>query len=148
VVEQRYRAVMEVVAGASVVEVAERYRVSRQSVHAWLRRYEAEGLAGLEDRSRRPRGHPAALAGEVEALISELRRARRWGPRRLEFELARREYRVAPRRSIGSWSATISSSPRPAAADGISTCAGSGRSRCSCGSWMSPPVCSWWMAAS
>ena len=70
--------------------------VSRQSVHAWLRRYEADGLAGLEDRSRRPRGHPAALAGEVEALICELRRAHpRWGPRRLTFELSRRGHKVA-----------------------------------------------------
>jgi transposase InsO family protein len=65
-------------------------------VHAWLRRYEAEGLAGLEDRSRRPHGHPATLAGEVEAFICELRRAHpRWGPRRLAFELARQGQRVA-----------------------------------------------------
>jgi transposase InsO family protein len=96
VVEQRYRAVLEVQAGASVVEVAERYSVARQSVHRWLARYEAEGLAGLEDRSRRPRGHPSTLDGEVEALICELRREhRRWGPRRLEFELGRRGHDVA-----------------------------------------------------
>jgi transposase InsO family protein len=96
VVEQRYRAVMEVLAGASVVEVAERYGVSRQSVHTWLRRYAAEGLDGLADRSHRSHGQPAALAGELEALICELRREhRRWGPRRLEFELARRGYGVA-----------------------------------------------------
>jgi transposase len=70
--------------------------VSRQSVHAWMRRYAAEGLAGLEDRSRRPRGHPATLAGDVEALICELRRGhRRWGPRRLEFELAKDGHKVA-----------------------------------------------------
>lgn len=95
-VEQRYRAVMEVLAGTSVVEVAERYGVSRQSVHLWLRRYKADGLPGLEDRSRRPRGHPAALAGQLEALICELRRShRRWGPRRLEFELARLGHKVA-----------------------------------------------------
>jgi transposase len=96
VVEQRYRAVLEVLAGASVVEVAERYSVARQTVHRWVGRYEAEGLAGLEDRSRRPRGHPATLDGEVEALICELRREhRRWGPRRLEFELAKRGHDVA-----------------------------------------------------
>jgi transposase len=96
VVEQRYRAVLEVLAGASVVEVAERYSVARQTVHRWVGRYEAEGLAGLEDRSRRPRGHPSALDGEVEALICELRREhRRWGPRRLELELARRGHDVA-----------------------------------------------------
>jgi transposase InsO family protein len=96
VVEQRYRAVLEVVAGASVVEVAQRYRVSRQAVHRWLRWYRAEGLEGLRDRSRRPRGHPATLSGEVEALICELRRGHpRWGPRRLEFELAKRGPDVA-----------------------------------------------------
>ncbi len=38
VTEQRYRAVLEVRAGVPVTEVAERYGVSRQSVHARLRR--------------------------------------------------------------------------------------------------------------
>ncbi len=52
--EQRYRAVLEVGAGIPVTEVAERYGVSRQSVHAWLRRYREEGLPGLAD--RRPGG--------------------------------------------------------------------------------------------
>jgi transposase-like protein len=36
--------------GVSVSEVAQQWGVSRQSVHAWLRRYEDEGLAGLEPR--------------------------------------------------------------------------------------------------
>ncbi|GAA3237049.1 hypothetical protein GCM10010468_71670 [Actinocorallia longicatena] len=38
VVEQRYRAVLEVLAGMPVTEVAVRSGVSRQSVHAWLNR--------------------------------------------------------------------------------------------------------------
>jgi Homeodomain-like domain len=42
VTEQRYRAVLEVRARVPVTEVAERYGVSRQSVHAWLRRYRDE----------------------------------------------------------------------------------------------------------
>jgi Homeodomain-like domain len=46
VVEQRYRAVLEVLAGVTVTEVAERYGVSRQSVHAWLRRYRLTGWPG------------------------------------------------------------------------------------------------------
>jgi transposase len=53
--EQRYQAVLEVAAGASVVEVAERFGVSRQAVHRWVRRYRAEGLEGLADRSKRPK---------------------------------------------------------------------------------------------
>jgi hypothetical protein len=47
VVEQRFNAVMEVLRdGLTVVEVAERYGVSRQAVHGWLRRYAAGGLEG------------------------------------------------------------------------------------------------------
>ena len=41
-VEQRYRAVLEVLDGAaSVTDVARRYGVGRQTVHTWLRRYAA-----------------------------------------------------------------------------------------------------------
>ena len=53
VMEQRYHAVMEVVSGAPVSDVARRYGVSRQAVHGWLGRYEREGLAGLADHSHR-----------------------------------------------------------------------------------------------
>src|SRR5260221_8062455 len=55
---QRYRAVLEVRAGAPVTEVAERYGVSRQGVHAWLRHYRDEGPSGLADRSHKVRFHP------------------------------------------------------------------------------------------
>ncbi len=91
VVEQRYRAVVEVLSGTPVIEVAERYGVARQTVHRWLARYRAEGLDGLADRSHAPRQHPWRIPAETEALICELRRAHpRWGPRRLVFEMDRR----------------------------------------------------------
>jgi transposase len=46
VMEQRYQAVLAVVQdGWKVVEVARRLGVSRQSVHNWIARYEAGGLA-------------------------------------------------------------------------------------------------------
>jgi transposase InsO family protein len=101
VVEQRYHAVMEVLAGrVPVTEVAERYGVSRKSVHAWLNRYRDEGLAGLSDRSHRPRGHPLQLAAEVEALVCQLRRDHpRWGPRRIVYELSRAGVDPVPSRS-------------------------------------------------
>ena len=41
VVEQRYQAVLEVLAGTPVTEVARRYGVVSQTVHTWLRRYAA-----------------------------------------------------------------------------------------------------------
>jgi transposase len=50
--EQRYRAVLEVLAGVPVTEVAGRYGVSRQSVHAWLRGYRSKGPPGLADAAK------------------------------------------------------------------------------------------------
>jgi transposase len=48
-------AVMAVIGdGLSISQVAEKVGVSRQTLHAWLARYEAEGLEGLVDRSHRP----------------------------------------------------------------------------------------------
>lgn len=50
--EQRYQAVLAVqVDGLSVTEAAEKFGVSRQTMHTWLRRYEAGGLEALADRS-------------------------------------------------------------------------------------------------
>src|SRR5947209_2571032 len=101
VVEQRYHAVMEVVCGGiPVVEVAERYGVSRKTVHASLGRYRQEGLPGLTDRSHRPHHHPGQLAADIEARVCELRRTHpRWGPRRLVHELRRLGVDPVPLRS-------------------------------------------------
>jgi transposase len=47
VVEQRYQAVLAVIAdGRTITEVAGQWKVSRQTLHAWLARYEAAGLDG------------------------------------------------------------------------------------------------------
>jgi transposase InsO family protein len=90
VVEQRYRAVLEVRAGVRVTEVAARFGVSRQSVHAWVRRYEQGGLGALADRSRRPESCPHQTPDAVEAAACEVRREHpKWGPARIAHELGR-----------------------------------------------------------
>lgn len=100
VMEQRYHAVMEVVSGAPVSEVARRYGVSRQAVHGWLSRYERDGLAGLADHSHRPHRQPRQLDAEIEALICRMRGAHpRWGPRRLLYELGKARVSPLPSRS-------------------------------------------------
>jgi transposase InsO family protein len=101
VVEQRYRAVLEVLSGIPVSEVAGRYGVSRQSVHTWVNRYRDEGVAGLADRSHRVRAHPWQVAAEIEAAVCELRRAHsRWGPKRLVFEMERRGLGTVTRSTV------------------------------------------------
>jgi transposase len=77
VAEQRYQAVMAVIAdGLSVLQVAEKFGVSRQTLHTWLARYEAGGLEGLRDRSHRPVSCPHQMPAAVEAALLELRRSR------------------------------------------------------------------------
>jgi transposase InsO family protein len=101
VTEQRYRAVLEVMAGVPVTEVAGRYGVSRQSVHAWLARYRDEGPPGLEDRSHKVRAHPWQIPAELESAVCELRRAhRKWGPKRLVFEMGRRGHGGVTRSTV------------------------------------------------
>ena len=99
--EQRYRAVLEVLAeGRTVGEVAAQWAVSRQTVHAWLARYEAEGLEGLANRSHRPVGCPHQMPAAVEAAVLEMRRERPyWGPRRIVIELARKRAASLPSES-------------------------------------------------
>ncbi|MGW6911690.1 helix-turn-helix domain-containing protein [Streptomyces sp. NPDC054940] len=86
-VEQRYRAVLEVLDGSPASEVAVRYGVSRQTVYAWKAKHEASGLDGRKEKSRRPRISPNRLPAEVEALACEMRRANpRWrSPSRLSL---------------------------------------------------------------
>jgi transposase InsO family protein len=91
VAEQRFNAVMEVLRdGLTVIEVADRYGVSRQTVHGWLRRYRTGGLDALADRSHRPNTCPHQMPADLEAHLCELRRRHPgWGQRRLAHELAR-----------------------------------------------------------
>ena len=85
VMEQRYQAVLAVVQdGWRVVEVARRLEVSRQTVHAWIARYEHDGLASLADRLHRPASCPHQTGPETQAEIGELRRQHPgWEPRRI-----------------------------------------------------------------
>ena len=90
--EQRYQAVLAVIKdGRTVTEVAAAVGVSRQTLHAWLSRYEASGLEGLVDGSHRPAGHPRQMSAAVEVAVLEARRRHpAWGPQRIAVELGRR----------------------------------------------------------
>ena len=63
------------VEGRPKAAVARDYGVSRRWVHELVRRYEAEGEAGLEPRSRRPRGSPSRTPEAIEEEIVVLRKA-------------------------------------------------------------------------
>jgi transposase InsO family protein len=101
VVEQRYQAVLEVLNdGVPIVEVAVRFGVTRQTVHRWLKKYAAQGLAGLVDGSTVPGSCPHQMVPAVEARIVELRQAHPgWGPRTIGHWLEREGVTPVPGRS-------------------------------------------------
>src|SRR5271169_4709404 len=57
-----------------VSEVAKSYGVARSWVYALLARYQAEGEAAFEPRSRRPKTSPTAISAETADLIVRLRK--------------------------------------------------------------------------
>jgi len=61
------------VAGYKPGEVAKQVGVSRQTVHKWVRRFRAEGDAGLADRSSRPHSSPTRTSSKVTARITAAR---------------------------------------------------------------------------
>jgi transposase len=91
VVEQRLDAVRAVLAGGVVEEVAAGVGVHRTTLHRWMVRYLLEGVAGLSDRSHRPRSCPHQVCSKVEALVAEMRREHpRWGAKRIRMEMLRK----------------------------------------------------------
>jgi len=46
--------------------------------YKWLKRYEVEGVEGLQDRSRAAKHHPQAVPERLENAIVELRHQHRW----------------------------------------------------------------------
>jgi transposase len=57
-----------------VSEVAKSYGVARSWVYTLLARYQAEGEAAFEPRSRRPKTSPTAISPDTAELIIRLRK--------------------------------------------------------------------------
>ncbi|MDG4841328.1 IS481 family transposase [Micromonospora sp. WMMD967] len=62
---------------------AERFQVSPTTAKRWAERYRLEGVAGMKDRSSRPRHSPNRTRPYVERQVLHLRTSRRWGPARI-----------------------------------------------------------------
>ena len=91
----RYRA------GWRQAHIAAAMGISRKCVRTWIARFDAEGEAGLVDRSSRPRTSPKRISAEMEDRIVELRSRERRGPAWIGAELgvpARTVSRVLVRR--------------------------------------------------
>jgi transposase InsO family protein len=79
----RRELVRMVKAGHKPGEVAKQFRVSRTTVDKWVARFDAEGEAGLADRSSRPRTSPRRTSVELTQRIVATRIAEHVGAREL-----------------------------------------------------------------
>lgn len=86
--DQRVQVIHDYKEGESIAGLAEIYGISRKTIYKWLKRHEAEGVAGLADRSRRPQHCPSRLSDEMIAQIVAARQRWKWGPRKLRVKLA------------------------------------------------------------
>jgi transposase InsO family protein len=75
--------------------------ISRQCYYTWYRRYQAHGVDGLRDRSKRPRVSPNATRTEVVGKTLSLRQHDHFGPARIATYLKR--YHEIQISSSGVW---------------------------------------------
>jgi len=78
--------------GWAVAHAAKAMGISRQCAHRWVARFDAEGEAGLVDRSSRPHHSPSRVSDAVETKVLAVRAEHRRGQDWLGAELA-----LAPR---------------------------------------------------
>lgn len=94
---QRYQA------GWPKAHIAAAMGVSRKCVHTWISRFEADGEAGLADRSSRPHTMPSRTPRALENQIVDWRRRHRCGPEEIAIKLGvatRTVSRVLRRRQV------------------------------------------------
>ena len=79
----RQKAIRWKQAGQVVSSICQRLERSREWFYRWWNRYQAEGAAGLRDRSHTPKSHPKGWSNEIRQAILDIRDrlARRRGPR-------------------------------------------------------------------
>src|SRR6185295_14844449 len=80
----------------SFTELCQRYHISRKTGYKWINRYDAEGHAGLVDRSRRPHSSPDQTSEAVRlAIVDARRRHPSRGAKKLLKLLQRKEPQTA-----------------------------------------------------
>lgn len=72
----------------SLSQLCAEFGISRPTGYNWLKRYQANGIRGVEEKSRRPHHSPRQTATGLEERVVELRRERPdWGARKIQHLL-------------------------------------------------------------
>lgn len=104
--EERVRFVLEAQIGFwNMTELCESYGISRKTGYKWLKRFEAEGIQGMHERSRSPKHCQHRTPDEVvERIVAERRKHSKWGPKKIAEVLMNSEveFKVPAPSTIGS----------------------------------------------
>jgi transposase InsO family protein len=69
---------------ANIAALCRQFKISRRCGYKWLKRFRVEGVAGLVDRSRRPRSSPGRIKRSMQQAVVRLRvKHPVWGGRKL-----------------------------------------------------------------
>ena len=84
-------------------ELCDLFGISRECGYKWVRRFEREGIEGLQDHSRAPKRCPHRVEEHIRELLIDARRKHpTWGPKKLLPWLRRRHEVELPSRSTAS----------------------------------------------
>ena len=90
-VEERMRFVARLREGEKLVDLCREFGISRKTGHKIKKRFEQEGLRGLEDRSRAPRRIAHRTPPEIQNLIVKAKKSKpTWGPKKLRAWLQKK----------------------------------------------------------
>jgi len=91
--DKRVSLVSEYIKGEKpMTELCREFGISRKTGYKWVGRYNEDGAAALEDRSRAPLSHPSRIAPVVlEALLPARRAHAHWGARKILAWLSRKQ---------------------------------------------------------
>jgi transposase InsO family protein len=83
--------------GEYLTDLCREYGISRKTGEKFKKRFKAEGIVGLQDRSHAPIARPHKTAPElVEFIVEHRRQHPTWGPKKLKDTLERQLGRVLP----------------------------------------------------
>ena len=96
-VDLRKEFIMRLGGGERLTDLCREYGIARKTGEKFKRRFRADGLAGLQDRSRAPGFIPHKTPRElVDLLVAHRRQHPTWGPRKLKETLQRTLGRTMP----------------------------------------------------
>ena len=82
--------------GSNIRGLCRQYGISSRTAYKWIARYQAEGEAGIEERSRRPQHSPRKTDAAMEQMVLDKRAETSWGGRKIARVLSNEGYSDVP----------------------------------------------------